>query len=145
MPYSTDTDLLKEISLSDLSKLTGEQNNENYNVERVVYARSNADALINSYLCGRYSSEFLNSITLIKKISIDLTLSNLYEYQYSKTIIPDTITIRKADALQMLQSIQKGELSLINEQNEAIQTETIISNRTDKFKKFKDILLNRFF
>jgi len=146
MSYSTNDDLLIEMSNSDLARLTGDANGVTINNDRIDYARSTADNLIDSYLYGRYQLP-LPTIPdpIIKQISIDLTLSILHEIAYRTALVPQTILQRKADALAKLKDIQLGNIIL----NNAIATlgapPTIISNKTEDDMIFNDATLNEFF
>jgi phage gp36-like protein len=114
MAYSSDTDLLKEISLADLARLTGDTTGHTVDTDRTAYARENADATIDAYLCGRYNVPFTGDIDLIiKKASIDLTISNLYDFAYCKSTVPSTISWRKINAVKMLKDIKAGDVALV--------------------------------
>ena len=115
MAYSSDTDLLKEISEAELARLTGDTSGQTIDTDRTDYARENADALIDAYLFGRYDVPFTGDIDpIIKKVSIDLTLANLYDFAYSKATVPSTITWRKINAVKLLKDIRSGDVALVN-------------------------------
>lgn len=145
MAYSTDNDLLKEMSESDLAKLTGDPTGAEINTERTSYARSTADTLIDAYLNGRYHTPLSEPVDpLIKKLSIDLTFVNLFEIYYQKSQISQTITFRKLNAIRLLKDIREG-IVLIN----AIafsdsRPPVIISNKEGKPRTFPEDLLNNF-
>lgn len=113
MAYSTDDDFLKEISQSDLARLTGDNTAQNVDYGRITYARMNADAVIDSYLVGRFKTPLSEPVDgIIKKLSLDLTVANLFEYSYFKTAIPNTIVWRRINALKMLKDLQSGVMSI---------------------------------
>ena len=114
MAYSSDEDLMKEISQADLARLTGDSTGQTVDTDRTAYARENADAMIDAYLCGRYNVPFTGDIDLvIKKVSIDLTIANLYDFAYSKATVPSTITWRKINAVKMLKDIKAGDVAIV--------------------------------
>ncbi len=144
MPYSTDSDLLKEFSNEELAQLTGDPNGEVFDPERTEFARKNADALIDAYLFGRYEVPFAKPDEVIVKLSVDLTVANLYDYAYRNTSVPNTIVWRKLNAVQLLKDIQRGRVSLKNTAPgtnapppvTAIRANEVRIFNTDKLKEF---------
>mgnify|MGYP000921617294 FL=1 len=144
MPYSSDDDLLNEFSLTDLAKLSGEMTGTEINTDRTDYARSNADAIIDAYLYSRYDVPFSEPIDpIIKKISIDVTVANLFDYNYSRSAVPNTIVWRKLNAIKMLKDIQSGKVSLSIANPGTTAHPFILSNREDKKRIFSEELLNQ--
>ena len=144
MPYSSDDDLLNEFSLTDLAKLSGDITGTEIKTDRTDYARSNADAIIDAYLYSRYDVPFSEPIDpIIKKISIDVTVANLFDYNYSRSAVPNTIVWRKLNAIRMLKDIQSGKVSLSIANPVTTAHPFILSNREDKKRIFSEELLNQ--
>ncbi len=145
MAYSSDEDLLKEFSESDLAVLTGDSTGTTINTDRTAYARNNADTMIDSYLHGRFDVPFIEEINpIIKKISVDLTIALLFEIAYCKTTVPSTITWRRINALKMLKDIQAGLVSLTRTTPATDAPPPIISNKNGSERIFSDDLLDTF-
>jgi phage gp36-like protein len=146
MSYSLDTDLLKEFSESDLAKLTGDPTGTTVDTSRIAYARVNADALIDSYLSGRYDVPFESPIDpIIAKLSLDITVANLYDYSNHRTSIPNTVVWRKLNAMQLLKDIQRGNVFLNTGVTLSGKENAIISNKTEDDKYFTKDLLDQFY
>ncbi|MFA6571081.1 MAG: DUF1320 domain-containing protein [Bacteroidota bacterium] len=145
MAYSADTDLLKEMSESELARLTGDSTGEEINTDRTAYARTNADALIDSYLFGRFNVPFTGTIDpIIQKISVDLTVSNLYDYAYGRSSVPSTLVWRKINAVKLLKDIQAGMVALTSADNDSQLPPPIISNKNANDRFFNDELMDQF-
>jgi phage gp36-like protein len=145
MAYSTDSDLLKEMTQSELAKLTGDTSGVSVDSNRTAYARENADAMINAYLSGRFNVPFSGTIDpIIRKLSIDLTVSNLYDYAYGRTTVPSTLVWRKLNAVKLLKDIQSGYLSLISLTDQTQLPPPIISNKDGSDKFFRADQLDSF-
>ncbi|MBI5325026.1 MAG: DUF1320 domain-containing protein [Ignavibacteriae bacterium] len=146
MAYSTIEDLLNEYSESELAVLTGDPTGQTINEDRIDYACGNAEALIDAYLYGRFDVPFTGEINpIIKKISVDLTINNLYEIAYSRTTVPSTITWRKINAVKMLKDLQSGLVSMTGSSPGVNAPPPIISNKTENDEIFDDELLDQFF
>jgi len=146
MAYSSENDLLKEMSESDLAKLTGDTSGQTINSDRVNNAIDNADAMINSYLCGRYSVPFAGTPdAIIKKISVDMTIGNLYESAYGRTTVPSTIVWRRLNSIKLLKDIQSGVVGLSSIGSGTGTPPAIISNKDDKSTIFSDNILDSFY
>lgn len=145
MTYSTNDDLLKEITTAELARLTGDRTGQNIDTDKTDYARSNADGLIDAYLYGRYNIPFEGPIDpVIKKLSIDLTISNLYEYYYKNSTIPTTIVWRRLNALKLLKDIQEGCVSLQNLSAGTNAPPPIVCNKSEDDRIFNDDVLDEF-
>lgn len=146
MAYSTNDDLLNEYSESELAILTGDPTGQTINEDRLDYARNNAEALINAYLYGRFEVPFTGEINpIIKKISVDITVANLYEIAYSRTSVPSTITWRKINAVKMLKDLQAGTVSLTGSNPTVNAPPPFISNKTNSDRIFNDDILDSFY
>lgn len=145
MPYSADSDLLKEFSNSDLAKLTGDPSGSTIDAERTAYARQNADALIDAYLYGRYSVPFTSPVDpIIKKLSIDLTVVNLYDYAYRNSSLPNAVVWRKLNGVKLLKEIRAGNVALINSDFGTDAPPPIIAGNSRDERFFSDEKLDVF-
>lgn len=125
MNYSTDDDILLEISEEELARLTGDSTGMTVDYDQIELARNASDELITSYISNKYTITESFSNPLITKLSVDLTIAALYEQAKKNTMLPETIAARKKSALSILERIRKGEI-LISE----ARTRTIFSNIT---------------
>jgi len=138
-------EILGEISEPDLARLTGDPSGYAVQFDRIEYARTNADVLIYSYLGGRYDMLGEQPIDpTIKKISKDLTICNLYEYAYSKTVIPNTIVWKRMNAISLLKDVQCGNAALMTKSNNRQQPPPIITNRQEQNILFDNNTLNEY-
>jgi len=145
MPYSNDSDLLKEYSNAELARLTGDSSGVTVDLVRTAYARSAADSLIDAFLYGSYITPLVSPIDeLIKAISISLTISNLYDYANKKSSVPPTIVNRRNRALEQLSKVSKFEIAL-SYATRSSPSASIVSNRKDKSRIFDESQLNNFF
>ncbi|MFP4368608.1 MAG: phage protein Gp36 family protein [Candidatus Kapaibacterium sp.] len=111
MAYSTDADLLKEMSEEELAMLTGDPEGLAIDYERIARARAMGDAVIDSYLHGRIDSAAATGDPMINKISCDLTIAGLYDFAYRASAVPNTIVWRKINAMKALKDYKAGEIS----------------------------------
>ena len=145
MPFFESEELLDEISESDLARLTGDPTGVAVQYDRIAYARSNADTLIYSYLAGRYDISDNDIIEpLLRKISVDLTICNLYEYAYSKTVVPNTIVWRRMNAINLLKDVQAGKIALPIKSNNRQQPPPIFTNQPEQNKLFNEDIFNEY-
>jgi len=113
MAYSFETDILKEMSFSDLAKLSGDDQGLTINEERIDRALEIAKNLIDATLDNIVEIDQEDVPELIKDISVSLSIANLYRFQYAKSLIPNVVYKREATALDTLIKIAEGEYSLI--------------------------------
>jgi phage gp36-like protein len=125
MNYSIDSDILLEISEEELAKLTGDSTGMTVDYDQIEAVRASVDELITSYLSNNYilNESFTNP--LITKISVDLTLTALYEQAKKSSILPETIALRGKNAMSILERIRKGEIII-----SGARAKTIFSNIT---------------
>lgn len=139
MAYSSDSDLLKEFSQSELARLTGDSTGQNIDTGRITYARINADAVIDAFLTGRFKTPLTNPIdSIIKKLSVDLTVANLFEYASCRTAVPNTIVWRRINAVKMLKELQSGGMSLSSVSAGTSAPPPIVSNKKESDRIYDD-------
>ncbi len=145
MPYSDIDDLLKEFKADELAMLTGDPAGQQINVVRVDYARELAEAVINSYLYGRWFAEGeVPPDMLLRKLSVDLTVYNLFEFCYARTEVPTTIIWRRANAFELLKKLQAGDIALISLYGATENPPAIRTNKKYKKRTFDEDLLNKY-
>jgi len=145
MPYSKIDDLLNEFNTDELARLTGDPSGQQINVVRVDYARELAEAIIDSHLTGRYlTKQYDPPDTLLKAISVDLTVYNIFQFNYARTVIPNTIIWRRMNAMSLLAKLQKGEICLVSQYGTEDSPPVIRTNKSNVERTFSDTLLDKF-
>jgi len=110
MPYSTQTDLEKHISLADLVQFTDDDNDGNPDTGIISEAISGGDGVIDSYINARYTLPLATVPDVVKGISIDLALYNIRRRRPGK--IEELFETRYKNAMGFLKDIGKGTASL---------------------------------
>jgi len=108
--YSTQADILKQISEAELIQLTndtvGATTIDDVNEAK---ARLDADEEIDSYLRKRYSLPLDPVPSRLNKLSVDIALYNLYGRRQRT---PEDVRIRYKDAIAFLKAVADGTASL---------------------------------
>ncbi|MFP4527295.1 MAG: phage protein Gp36 family protein [Candidatus Kapaibacterium sp.] len=145
MSYSTIEDLLEEFSDAELARISGDPDGAVIDTIRVKHAIEAADAVIDSYLSGSYDVPFSGEINpIIRKISLDLTVGNLYDYHHKNSMVPSTIIYRKLNAFKLLKEMQKGNLRLAGTAPGTDAPPLILSNKETTERIFTNDLLDQF-
>jgi len=145
MGYSDINNLLNEINPDELARLTGDPSGQQINAVRIDWARVMAESIIDSYLVGRWTiGDYNPADTLLKKLSIDLTIYTLYEYAFGRSVIPNTIVWRRMNAMKMLKDLQSGYASLVSQQGEILSPPSIRSNKININRTFSNELMDQF-
>jgi len=110
MPYSTLTDIKKLIPEETVIQLTDDENTGAVVESRVTEAIAQADAEIDSYCGGRYTVPFATVPDIVKKISVDIAIYNLYSRKVEE--LPETRSDRYKNAIRQLEGISKGLISI---------------------------------
>lgn len=110
MAYSTLTDIIKLLPESAIIQLTDDEGDGVVNESRVNEAIAQADAEIDSYCGGIYTVPFATVPDIVKKISVDIAIYNLYSRKVET--IPETRAERYKNAIRQLTDISKGVISL---------------------------------
>ena len=144
MAYSSMEELQREFGDEELARLSGDPSGANIDTERISYAIQNGDAMIDTYLYGRYNVPLSEPIDpIITKISVDLAVFHLYEYAYRNGSVPASTAWRRINAVKMLKDIQKGDL-ILKQSVYAVLPPPIISNKESSDRTFSDELLKKF-
>lgn len=110
MPYSTASDIIKLLPEITLMQLTDDEGLNTVNQGRVGEAIAQADSEIDSYCGGRYKVPFATVHPIVKKISVDIAVYNLYSRRSEE--IPKTRDDRYKNAIRQLELISKGSISI---------------------------------
>ena len=116
MSYCSKTDLENVVGVQLVLDLTDDEKSGSGNAEvlvRVTRAISDADAVIDGHLQAEYSVPVIAPIpALLRKLSEDLALFNLYSRRASGLELPAYILQKQIDAMRMLAAIRDGKMEL---------------------------------
>ena len=110
MAYCTLDDIKKLISEETIVQLTDDEEQGVVNQSRVAEAVSQADGEIESYCQDRYEIPFSSVPVLIRKLSVDISIYNLYSRRLET--IPQIRADRYKNAIRLLEGVQKGTVSI---------------------------------
>ncbi|MDP2168401.1 MAG: DUF1320 domain-containing protein [Thermodesulfovibrionales bacterium] len=110
MAYSTIDDIKKLIPEKLLVLLTDDENLGLPSQSRVDEAIAQADAEINSYCGERYAVPFAGAPDIVKKLSIDIAVYNLFSRRAAE--MPPLRAERYGNAVRILGDISRGVVSL---------------------------------
>lgn len=110
MAYSTQSDLLEQIPESGLIELTDDAGSGEIDASVVARAIADADAEIDGYCAARYPLPFSPVPVMIRKISVDIAIYNLYSRR--DLAIPDERQKRYDNAIRFLKDVSKGFVTL---------------------------------
>lgn len=108
--YSALDDIKKLLPEETIIQLTDDDGIGTVNQGRVDEAIIQADSEIDSYCGGRYSVPFATVPGIVKKISVDIAIYNLYSRRVEE--IPKTRDDRYKNAIRQLEYISKGQISI---------------------------------
>ncbi|HSW38567.1 MAG TPA: DUF1320 domain-containing protein [Acidobacteriota bacterium] len=112
MPYCTTSDLLARIGEAELIELTDDDSAGVLDAARVSAAIADADAEIDSYCGSRYTSPFSPVPVMIKKLSVDMAVYNLFSRRAHLAEVPKARKDRYDNAIRFLRDVAKGVVSL---------------------------------
>lgn len=109
MAYCTQADISMILNSSTLIALT-DQDDPPVTIDATVvaWAITSADNLINSSLAGSYTVPLATTPALVKDISVDLAIYNLYARRPETGMVPDLMVTRYKDRLKQLNQIVEG-------------------------------------
>jgi len=110
MAYCTIEDIKKLLPETDLVQLTDDEGAGTINPQRLEEAVAQADADIDSYLSGKYAVPLTPVPAVVKKLSADIAVYNLYSRRLEQ--IPETRAERYRNAVRMLEGIARGTISV---------------------------------
>lgn len=110
MPYSTVDDIKKMLPEELIVQLTDDEATGSINQPRVDEAIAQADSEIDSYCGERYSVPFSTVPDIVKKLSVDIAIYNLYSRLVRD--MPEVRSERYRSSIRQLEAIAKGNVSL---------------------------------
>lgn len=126
MPYSTQADLLNQLSEQELVELTDDARTGAVDAAKVTAAIKTADATIDAYAGGRYSVPLAVS-DKVKALSVDLAIYELEKRR--RRIRPDSQAAYNA-AIAFLKDVASGKAVL--DQAGALQTSELDVKKPDR-------------
>jgi len=109
MAYCIKTDILEQIEEDVLIQLTDDDDAGVVDEDKVTRAIADADAEIDSYCGTKYDVPFLTVPVMIRKMSVDIAIYNLYARRRGA---PEDRKERYDDAISFLKDVSKGIASL---------------------------------
>lgn len=103
MPYCTYTDIQKQLDDVLIEDLTGQD------TSMITQAILDADAEIDGYLSAKYTVPLASVSPLIKKLSVDIAIYNLYSRRVQP---PEHRITRYQNAVKILVRIKSGEITI---------------------------------
>lgn len=107
MSYCTADQLIDRFGADELLQLTDRDQNGFIDDQAVSAAISDASALIDGYLGGRYALPLSVVPTVLAKICADIARYNLYD-----NAVPEVVEKHNTAAMAFLKSVGKGEVRL---------------------------------
>lgn len=141
MAYSTQADIEGQVANSELVILTDDNDTGNLVVARITEAIARADTAIDYYCQSVYSVPFSTVPDIIKWISVDIAVYNLYLRRRVEDM-PDTINSQYEMAIEKLKDIQKGVVK-ISDAVYSSDMALISVNKSDTDRKFTNEYLER--
>lgn len=142
MLYIDIEQIIMEMGESELIRITN-PDGSSINIEKVESAVNAAESLIHAFLYGKYKLPFGSGFDLmVSRICIDIAIVNLYQ-MFSKSILPPIERLRrKAESIELLDIISRGQIRLGGSCICLINDESILSNI--KIRKFGEEKLDQF-
>jgi phage gp36-like protein len=113
MAYCTKTDLLNQISETELAQLTDDSAGAVVDDDIVDAAIADADSEIDGYCGEKYTVPFTDVPGIVKKLSVGIALYNLFaRRETSMSGMPESRTNRYDKAIRFLLQVSKGQVSL---------------------------------
>lgn len=109
MAYCTQTDMLEQIDEDILIDLTDDADAGIVDAGTVTRAIADADAEIDSYCGKRYAVPFSTVPAIIRKVSVEIAIYNLYGRRRGA---PEDREKRYNNAVRLLSGVSKGDVSL---------------------------------
>lgn len=110
---------------------------------RLLDAIRRADALIDGYIGGRYTLPLSPVPEIIRNISVNLTICELYSRKH-EAVTPEGVIERYKNNIKILEKIQEGKVILPGLKKDEPGPGYSICNKTDDDRIFSDSLLRKF-
>lgn len=134
MGYCSVEDIKVYIPESQLIEITDDSSLGEVNTVLVEVIISDAGELVDGYLSARYTVPLSDVSKLVKSITVDIASYLLYSRRLSLEM-PDSLSARYKNALNILDKIRKGELSLglpTDTEGSSTPLAQSVSNRRDR-------------
>ena len=141
MAYSLQADLLEQISESKLIQLTDDADAGIIDADVITRAIADADAEIDGYCGTRYTVPFTTVPAIIRKVSVDIVIYNLYARRKGA---PDDRQKRYDDAIKFLINVSKALISLGADDPDSTPAETNKPDITQNDRIFTRDKMNGF-
>lgn len=142
MPYCNFNDLKERFPEKYLVQLTDDKKLGTVDQGIIDKAIQDADEEIDGYLRGRYTLPLATATNLIKKISVDIAIYNLYTRKSED--VPETREKRYENAVKLLKQINQGIVTLGTEEGDIPEPGEYKSNKDSSSKTFSKDVLDRF-
>jgi phage gp36-like protein len=109
MAYCTEDDLLEQLDEARLIQLTDDQGLGAVDSDRVARAIADADQEVDSYVGTRHTVPLNPVPAIIRKLSVDIALYNLYG---RREAVPEARRDRYKTAIHKLEQVAAGRISL---------------------------------
>jgi len=110
MAYCTQNDILHQLDEDSLIQLTDDEGTGAVDQDVLNRAIADADATIDAYCQGRYSIPLSSVPGMIRQISVDIAIYNLYSRRGD--VIPDIRRDRYNNAIRFLEKVAEGKIQL---------------------------------
>jgi len=121
MAYCTQSDILDQMDDDVLIQLTDDDDEGTVDGDKVTRAVANADAEIDGYCGVRYSVPFAAVPDIIRAISVDIAIFNLYARRRGAT---PAVRDRYDDRIAFLKNVAKGLATLGEDDPDGVPSET---------------------
>lgn len=133
MAYCTQSDIEKQLPQEELVQLTDDDGDGLPDTGVVDEAIAEADAEIDSYLAARYSLPLASVPVLLKKLSVDIAIWNLY----SRRAVDEPVRKERYQAaVKLLQAIAEGRASLGVDPEPGCGGQEILKSRSSSDRTF---------
>lgn len=102
--------MLEQLEEDILIELTDDSGTGSVDADKVTRAIADADATIDSYCQGRYTIPLSPVPDMIRQVSVDIAIYNLYSRRQDS--VPDNRLERYKNAIRFLDKVSKGQISL---------------------------------
>ena len=137
--YCSIDDLIKRISLEDLTQLSDDDGDGEYDENIVNEAIEYAQDIIDGYVGKKYQVPLDPAPEIIKRIAVDLAIYWLYSRSDE---IPEEIENRYKNQIKMLEDIAKGNISigvLVIEEDGVYQAGKTLDERIFKINDIENL------
>ena len=135
MSYCTQSDIQKLIPTQELAELTAETGSTP-DATVITEAIAKADAEIDSYCTNHYTVPFQSIPAIIKTISEDISLYNLYS---RRSVVPELRKDRYESAVKFLTAVATGEFQIAGATPKTAPAQAVdIDSLTQAIQRLKD-------